>query len=108
MKKLVILLMAIAVATTSFDAATAASQGQTQPHQKTEACYFMKDGKMYYSVNGTETLMKKDVTLKNGTEVMTNGTWKVKGKKAELLKNDECIDTRGIIHPSHEAHHKKA
>ena len=57
--------------------------------------YEMKDGKMYYLKAGKESLMSKEVTLKNGTVIMTNGVYKMKNGKEVKLTNGESLDENG-------------
>lgn len=108
MKKILMFFAAIAFATASVNANSTMSLQQPKPAKKAMSCYVMKSGKMYYSANGKETPLKKEIVLKNGTEIMPNGTWKEKGMKAKMLKNDECVDVMGKFHESHESHKSKS
>ncbi|MFT3910825.1 MAG: hypothetical protein QM737_15515 [Ferruginibacter sp.] len=57
----------------------------------------MKDGKMMQMKDGQAIAIEKDITLKNGTIVMTDGTIKTKGGKTIILKNGDWIMTDGTI-----------
>jgi hypothetical protein len=107
MKKLLIMFLAIIFTVGAVDAQVT-KVGQKKQGNKNMACYVMKDGKMYHCMAGKETLMEKEVTLKNGEKIMPNGTCKMKDGKEMTLKNDECVDLNGKFHKSHEGHHKKS
>ncbi|MEQ7801946.1 DUF6799 domain-containing protein [Pedobacter sp. ASV1-7] len=108
MKKLLIILVAVVFATASVNAQVNKPEQKKTNHSKSMSCYMMKDGKMYHSMAGKETLMEKEVILKNGEKIMPDGTYKLKNGKEMMLKNDECIDAMGEFHKSHKDHHKKA
>lgn len=62
--------------------------------------YVMKDGKMMMVNNGTFTMMDKDMTLSNGTVLMTNGKYMKKGSgKKMMLKEGEGFDMEGNMMP---------
>lgn len=60
-------------------------------------CYKLKSGKFYQTIDGKEVVIKKDITLKNGSIVHKDG--KVTDKKglSVQLKEGECIDINGMI-----------
>lgn len=107
MKKLIIILVAITFATTSVNAQVTKPVHKKTDHNKSMFCYMMKDGKMYHSIGGKETLMDKELTLKNGKKIMPDGICKMNDGKEITLKNGECVDAMGNFHPSHKNHHKK-
>ena len=52
-------------------------------------CVMMKDGKMMVMKNGKTMMMKQDMTLGDGTKVMTDGTCMMKdGKKMMMAEGD--------------------
>ena len=57
----------------------------------------MKDGKMMQMKDGQAVAIEKDVTLKNGTIVMTDGTIKTKDGKTVILKDGDWIMMDGSI-----------
>lgn len=107
MKKLLMILVAIVFATASVNAQVAKPEQKKSTQSKSMHCYMMKDGKMYHSMGGKETLMDKEVTLKNGEKIMPDGMCKMKGGKEMTLKNGECVDAMGVFHKSHMDHSKK-
>lgn len=55
----------------------------------------MKDGKMEMTKNGKTMLMDKDMTMSNGTEVMTDGMCKMKDGKTMTMKEGDMMDMNG-------------
>ncbi len=55
----------------------------------------MKDGKMWMSKNGQSMAMDKEMTMKNGTKVMTDGSYVNKAGKRMKMKNGEAMDMEG-------------
>jgi len=104
MKKVLIILVAMVFATVSVNAQVTKPEQKKATFHKNMTCYMMKDGKMYHSMGGKETLMEKEMTLKNGEKVMPDGVCKMKDGKQIQLKNHECIDEMGKIHRNY---HKK-
>jgi hypothetical protein len=70
----------------------------TSHAQITKEHAMMKDGKMYIVKVDVETIMKSDMTLKNGTVIMTDGTVKWKNGKSVKLTNGERVDMEGHIY----------
>ena len=115
MKKLVIILIAglFAVSTQAqTQQATPASQTAPAPAKQQQAapaksattadhgmkdCIGMKDGKMWMRKDGKTTPMEKDVTMKDGMKITTDGHYTMKDGKTGVLKNGECIDKDGKI-----------
>lgn len=79
---------------------------QGKAEQEKAVCYLMKKGKVVEVKNSKETPLKADVTLKNGTVVMPNGSCKMKDGKTTLLKEGECMHEDGKI-GTHADHQKK-
>lgn len=96
MKKIISLGLTMAFVSLTLSAQPTAAQGKTTVSNM--ICYRMKNGKIYEVKNNKEVLVKKDVTLKNGTIVMPNGDYKLKDGKTMMLKNGECVDEEGNIH----------
>ncbi|MXV50470.1 hypothetical protein GS399_05750 [Pedobacter sp. HMF7647] len=64
-------------------------------------CVMMEDGKMMLMKDGKTMEMTKDMALKNGTMIMTDGTVKSKSGKSMKLKNGESVDMNGKMMPMH-------
>jgi hypothetical protein len=62
---------------------------------KMKDCVMMKDGKMMTMMDGKTMVMDKDMTLSNGTMVMTNGMMKTKKGKMMQLKEGESVTMDG-------------
>ena len=54
-------------------------------------CIMMEDGKMMTMMDSKTVAMDKDMTLVNGTTVMTHGTMKMKGGKTMMMKDGDCV-----------------
>jgi hypothetical protein len=57
----------------------------------------MQEGKMMQMKDGLSKPIEKDITLKNGTVVMQDGTVKTKDGKAIILKNGDWIMMDGTV-----------
>jgi hypothetical protein len=58
----------------------------------------MKDGKMVVKKDGKESPMTSNMTMENGTEVMTDGTVKTSDGTTMKLTEGECVNMKGKIH----------
>jgi hypothetical protein len=67
------------------------------PGQLPNEYYIMKMGKMWSVIDGKPTKLEKEITTKEGTKVMTDGTIIKKDKKKILLKENEKVDGKGEI-----------
>ena len=54
-------------------------------------CVMMKDGKMMVMKGGNTMAMDQDMTMKNGTMVMADGSVKMKNGKTMMMKNGDCM-----------------
>lgn len=63
--------------------------------KKMKDCIMMKDGKMWVMKGGKTMEMSKDMTLANGTMVMTDGTVKMKDGKTMMMKDGESMMMNG-------------
>lgn len=54
-------------------------------------CVMMKDGKMMMAKNGDTTAMEKNMTMSNGTMVMTDGMCKMKDGKTMKMQDGDCM-----------------
>jgi len=61
--------------------------------------YMVQNGKTMVWKNGLVNMVENNVTLSNGTIIMTNGTYMEKGGKITLFKTDEHIDLNGKMIP---------
>ena len=57
--------------------------------------YTMQNGKMMVVKDGKVTMMEKDVTLSNGTVIMTNGYYMKKGGTKMMMKEGQHMDVYG-------------
>lgn len=62
--------------------------------------YMMKDGRLMQVKDGNLMLIEKDITLSNGTIIMADGSYQVKGKSKVKLNDGEHIDTNGNLMPA--------
>ena len=58
-------------------------------------CCMMQDGKMMCMMDGKEMAMDKEMTAKNGTKIMPDGTCMMKDGKKMMMKNGDCCDMNG-------------
>lgn len=89
MKNLILLFTALTISLGVF------SQGTKMADKPMKDCCMMKDGKMMCMKGGKTMAMDKDMTMKDGTTVMKDGTVKMKGGKTMKMKNGESIDMDG-------------
>lgn len=101
MKKILVLFLATSL---SYGAFAQTDSKMDQNKMKSEKmdmmhknCVMMKDDKMMVCKNGETMAMTKDVMLKNGATVMTNGTVKMKDGKTMQMKNGEVMDMKGKV-----------
>lgn len=67
-----------------------------QPGKKMHKdCIKMKDGKMWVMKGGETMEMTKEMTLSNGTKVMTDGTVMTKDGKTMMMKDGESMMMNG-------------
>src|SRR5579862_2917818 len=92
MKKL---LLAVAIFCSLGAMAQDSKMDDAKMDHKMKDCVMMKDGKMMTMMDGKTMVMDKDMTLKNGTVVMTNGMVKTKKGKTMQLKDGESLDMNG-------------
>lgn len=102
MKNLCLLLMAFALSIgASAQTKSDTSHSKTHHHeysQKTHEMYFLKDGKLMMSKNGTKSDVNQEVTLSNGTTISTDGKITWKDGKTAMLKNGEWVNMDGKVH----------
>ena len=95
MKKLLI----VSAVMLMFTGTMFAQEPQTKPmhsEQKMKKdCIKMKDGKMWVMKDGQTMEMTQDMTLSNGSKVMTNGSVMTKDGKTMMLKEGEGIGMNG-------------
>jgi len=113
MKKLLIVAVACIFAINS-QAQNAPASSNTTPATKTQAApapakaepakqaskdgVMMKDGKMWMMQGGKTTAMDKEMTMKNGCKVSTDGTCTMKDGKSMKMKNGDWMDMDGNMH----------
>ena len=59
----------------------------------------MQNGKMIAVMDGKIIPMDQEVTMKNGTKCMTDGTCTLMNGKKVLLKNGDMMDMNGVMLP---------
>jgi len=59
--------------------------------------YMMHNGKMTMVKNGKMAVMENDITLSNGTMIMSNGNYIIKGEKKMMIKKSEHFDMNGKL-----------
>ncbi len=64
-------------------------------HGMKKDCVMMKDGKMMMMKDGKMMMMEEDMTMKNGTMVMKDGSVKMKDGKMMMMKDGECMYMSG-------------
>ena len=97
MKKLFFVPMSVVILTCTAMLAQAQQEEQkTQQETVMRNEYFvMKDGKMYHNMDGKETEMQNQMTLKNGMMIGADGVYKLKNGKQQSLHNGQCMDMNG-------------
>ena len=64
---------------------------------KMKDCIMMKDGVPMVMKGGQSMPLEQQMTLPNGTIVMTDGTVKMNNGTTKMLKSDECIYMDGTL-----------
>jgi hypothetical protein len=98
MKKLIAFLAISLIGTGAF--AQMDSMNNKMGHMKSmkeKNGVMMKDGKMMVMKDNQMMPMTSDMTMSNGTMVMTDGTVKMKSGKTMTLKNGECVYMNGKV-----------
>ena len=67
----------------------------------------MKNGKVCHSVNGKQIEMQNQMTMKNGTVVNPDGSFKYNDGKQVKLHNGECMDMNGKTYHSQEMYRER-
>ena len=106
MKKLFAMIAVFAISTAMF------AQVQTEKKMETKQAtakaahsdYAMMNGKMTHCMGDRHEPMMKDVTLKNGTLISTNGEVITKGGKKTMMKDGQCINMSGKMGTMEEMH----
>jgi len=70
-------------------------QDQKNDNTNKNCAMTMTNGKMMMVVDGKTVIMDKEMTTKNGTVVMMDGTVKMKGGKTMKMKEGDCMDMSG-------------
>jgi hypothetical protein len=103
MKRCLILLLAFLLSKAAFSQEKMDKMDKTSSHHMSKMhgtmqdCVMMEDGKTMMMKDGKTMPMDQDMTLKNGTMVMTDGTIKWKNGKTMKLKNNQCIYMNGKV-----------
>jgi hypothetical protein len=78
------------------------SKMQEHKMEMKEGTVMMKDSKMMAMKGGSWVPMDKEMTMNNGTKVMTDGTVMMKDGKKKMLTNGDCVKPDGMVHKSME------
>lgn len=100
MKKLLILVTAIGLSTGVFAQEhdmdkMGKNKSKMEKMDMKKDHVMMMDGKMQMMKDGKTMPMDKDMTMGNGTEVMTDGMVKMKGGKTMTMKEGDMMDMNG-------------
>lgn len=71
------------------------NQYQKNDNTNKNCAYKMENGKIMMIVDGKTVVMDKEMTTKNGTIVMMDGTVKMKDGKTMKMKEGDCMDMSG-------------
>lgn len=109
MKKILVAVAAVAVFSfgASAQEAKPAQQHDQQHHDQKKDEIFLKDGKVTQRVNGKESIVEKDITLKNGAVVTADGHLKTADGKVVALKEGDVVSQEGKVWSKKEAHENK-
>jgi len=77
-----------------FTANNSFAQNKTKSAMMKDCC-MMKDGKMMVMKNGKTMPMKKDMTMENGTMVVTTGECTMTDGKKMMMKEGDCMEMSG-------------
>ena len=92
MKKLFFLSLAFVLALS-----VQAQKNMAHKKTMTKDYLMLKDGKMMETKDGNTMEMTQDMTLKNGSVVMMDGTVKMKNGQTRTLKEGDCVYMNGVI-----------
>ncbi|MES2060542.1 MAG: DUF6799 domain-containing protein [Bacteroidota bacterium] len=99
MKKLMVFIVASALSSGVFAQEKMddnMQMGKKEQHMSMKKNHLMMmDGKMQMQKNGKTMPMEKDMTLTNGTQVMTDGMCKMKDGTSMTMKDGDMIDMNG-------------
>jgi hypothetical protein len=100
MKKMFLLIAACLLSTAILNAQEKKEKSNDKMHHmgmehKMKDCVMMKDGKMMVMKGGNTTDMSENMTLKNGTTVMTDGSVKMKNGKTMKMKDGDAMYMNG-------------
>ena len=77
-----------------FTASNSFAQTKSKPAMMKDCC-MMKDGKMMVMKDGKTMPMENDMTMKNGTMVMTTGECTMQDGKKMMMKEGDCMEMSG-------------
>ena len=97
MKKVLVLLFAMTLTSGVFaqDSTNAMNKMAPKQNMQKHDGIIMKNGKLLMMKNGQTTQLTTDMTLDNGTVVMTNGTVKAKDGSTTTLKEGDYVSMDG-------------
>ncbi|MEO8146042.1 MAG: DUF6799 domain-containing protein [Bacteroidia bacterium] len=98
MKKLFLIICAFILTAgilTAQDKAAPAKPAATTTKCDMKNCCMMKNSKMVCIKDGKEMTMDKEMTMKNGTKCMPDGSCIGKDGKKMMMKNGDCCDMAG-------------
>jgi hypothetical protein len=78
------------------------AQEMPQTQLKLQEYYMFKDGKMFHIRNQEEIQLNGSRTLVNGNVFNPDGSYQLRNKDKEMLKNGECLDSDGTRYKNQE------
>jgi hypothetical protein len=105
MKKILIVLAILMLATTTTNAqdsirSGAKKNGQIQKRDRIhqEEHFMFQDGKLYRMQQGVRSEIKEETQLRNGTILHPDGSYILQNKERMQLQNGECMDVAGNMY----------
>jgi uncharacterized protein with beta-barrel porin domain len=97
MKKVLVTLIVMTLALGVFaqDSTNAVNKMAPKQNMQKHEGVMMQDGKLLMMKNGQTTQLTTDLTLDNGTVVMSNGTVKAKDGRTTVLKEGDYVSMDG-------------
>jgi hypothetical protein len=97
MKQLIVLIAAFAVISGALAQDSAEKKmdhdkmNKMEMNHKIKNSVMMKDGKMMMMKDGKMMVMEKEMTMNNGTKVMTDGKVMMKDGTTKMMEDGDCI-----------------
>lgn len=105
MKKILLVLAILMLATTTTNAQDSIRQGakknaqiQKRDRIHQEEHFMFQDGKLYRMQQGIRSEIKEETQLRNGTILHPDGSYILQNKERMQLQNGECMDVAGNMY----------